>query len=166
MLLVNSLYAFEKFRIKADIVSVLGENWTHFLCQCVHFVVCFCTKHIEKRTFYTWKKVVIMLASFHFIFTDKCIFESRFFSVVYCFLYLLVLTAYSFQHSLFVIGKRYFVEWNSFVWCIVWLKEGIQALLSLLVCIFCHVLLSLICYKVTEKTMYKQKSITHLTQFF
>ena len=98
---------------------MLSENRTHLLCQSVHFIICFSTEHIKEYTLHTTQKIIVMLTSFNLILWYNRILKGWFIGVINNLLNLLVLTANTFHHCLFIISKSNTIERYRVMRCII-----------------------------------------------
>ena len=48
MMLIDKKNTFEQVLVLHDAVGMFCKQWTQFLCQCIHLIICVCTYQIEE----------------------------------------------------------------------------------------------------------------------
>ena len=123
---VHGLDALEKALVQSHVVGVLCQYRLHFLRQCVKLVAGFGAEHVGEHRRHPRQQVVITFLVVVGIY--DCVVECRFVGIIDCFLYLFVVTSYSFHESLFKVFQLDFVEGYGVVWSVVRFKKRIYAL--------------------------------------
>ena len=131
-MLVDILDALKQLLVESDIIAVLCQYGTHFLCQCIQLIVALGTQHTVEHGRYPVQQRVVAY-SLGDIYACDGILESGFFGVVNYLVYLLVITSDTFHKSLFIVRNSYPVEGDGIVKGVIRSEEWICFLFCSLV---------------------------------
>ena len=144
-MIVNELDALEELLVQGDIVGMLGENRTQFLCQFFHLIAGFCTHHAREYIGNTTQEIVIMLALLG-IYAGNGVLEGRFCRVIDNLISGLVIASDTFHESLFVITELDAVERDCIMWGAIGQEERILSLLGFVILCGIIILHNFNCY--------------------
>ena len=144
-MIVNELDALEELLVQGDIVGMLGEDWTQFLCQFFHLIAGFCTHHAREYIGNTTQEIVIMFP-FLGIYAGNGILEGRLCRVIDNLVCGLVIASDTFHESLFVITELDAVERDCIMWGAIGQEERILSLLGFVILCGIIILHNFNCY--------------------
>ena len=128
VMMIHILDTFEEPFVQSDIIGMLGEYRTQFLCQGIHLVVGVSTQQIEEYTRHLRQQVIISLVVLIVVHTNDGVLKRRCRWVVDDHLYLLILTTDTLHESLLVVFQPYLVEGWNLMGCMIVLEKGIHSL--------------------------------------
>ena len=122
MIVMYSLDAFKQSLIETHVISMLCQRRLNLLCQCVHLIIRLSRKKIEENGRHFVKQSIVFILIILF---DNRVIKCRRLRIIDDFVYMLIVTAYSFHESLFVIFELYLVERRHFMYCSIFAEKWI-----------------------------------------